>query len=263
MSESEAWGVMPDSGYEVKFTPRETREYVETYRRERDILSKDGPPTSEFKDRQLDRAISAVRTKLAEVGKGTPKGDQKAKAAPVPEKKAAASRPTPAKRPALRRWLRSTVTLRHSGSAFRIGTGGFMNAPGLLLAIESSCDETAAAVIDRDLRIRSNVVCSQDELHRQYGGVVPEVASRCMSNGSSPQSTRRFASRVSVSMTWRPSPSPAGRGSSGRFWSGSLRRRPWRSCSKSRSSTSITSRLTCSPARCRPVDRSSRLSAWW
>jgi N6-L-threonylcarbamoyladenine synthase len=51
-------------------------------------------------------------------------------------------------------------------------------APGLLLAIESSCDETAAAVIDRDLRIRSNVVQSQDDLHRQYGGVVPEVASR-------------------------------------------------------------------------------------
>lgn len=50
--------------------------------------------------------------------------------------------------------------------------------PGLLLAIESSCDETAAAVIDRDLRIRSNVVRSQDDLHRQYGGVVPEVASR-------------------------------------------------------------------------------------
>jgi carboxyl-terminal processing protease len=101
MSESEAWGVMPDTGYEVKFTPRETREYMETYRRDRDILSKDGPPTSEFKDRQLDRALSAVRTKLAEVGKGAPKGDQKAKAAPVPEKKAAASRPTPAKRPAL------------------------------------------------------------------------------------------------------------------------------------------------------------------
>src|SRR5271156_5345291 len=48
----------------------------------------------------------------------------------------------------------------------------------LLLAIESSCDETAAAVIDRDLHIRSNVVQSQDDLHRQFGGVVPEVASR-------------------------------------------------------------------------------------
>ncbi len=53
-----------------------------------------------------------------------------------------------------------------------------MNHAGLLLAIESSCDETAAAVIDRELRIRSNVVQSQDELHRQFGGVVPEVASR-------------------------------------------------------------------------------------
>jgi N6-L-threonylcarbamoyladenine synthase len=54
-----------------------------------------------------------------------------------------------------------------------------MNRPaGLLLAIESSCDETAAAVIDRDLRILSNVVQSQDDLHRQFGGVVPEIASR-------------------------------------------------------------------------------------
>jgi N6-L-threonylcarbamoyladenine synthase len=53
-----------------------------------------------------------------------------------------------------------------------------MNRFGLLLAIESSCDETAAAVVDRDLRIRSNVVQSQDDLHRQFGGVVPEVASR-------------------------------------------------------------------------------------
>jgi N6-L-threonylcarbamoyladenine synthase len=53
-----------------------------------------------------------------------------------------------------------------------------MTGPRLLLAIESSCDETAAAVIDCDLRILSNVVQSQDELHRQFGGVVPEVASR-------------------------------------------------------------------------------------
>jgi N6-L-threonylcarbamoyladenine synthase len=49
---------------------------------------------------------------------------------------------------------------------------------GLLLAIESSCDETAAAVVDRRLRILSNVVSSQFDLHRRYGGVVPEIASR-------------------------------------------------------------------------------------
>ncbi|NOX55258.1 MAG: tRNA (adenosine(37)-N6)-threonylcarbamoyltransferase complex transferase subunit TsaD [Planctomycetes bacterium] len=51
--------------------------------------------------------------------------------------------------------------------------------PGsLLLAIESTCDETAAAVIDRGLHVLSNVVASQTELHERFGGVVPEIASR-------------------------------------------------------------------------------------
>ncbi|MGD2116445.1 MAG: tRNA (adenosine(37)-N6)-threonylcarbamoyltransferase complex transferase subunit TsaD [Acidobacteriota bacterium] len=48
----------------------------------------------------------------------------------------------------------------------------------LILGIETSCDETAAAVVGEDLRILSNVVSSQMELHARYGGVVPEVASR-------------------------------------------------------------------------------------
>ncbi len=47
-----------------------------------------------------------------------------------------------------------------------------------LLAIETSCDETAAAVVDRDLRVLSNVVASQADLHERFGGVVPEIASR-------------------------------------------------------------------------------------
>lgn len=47
-----------------------------------------------------------------------------------------------------------------------------------VLGIESSCDETAAAVVDAALRVRSNVVASQDDLHSEYGGVVPEIASR-------------------------------------------------------------------------------------
>jgi N6-L-threonylcarbamoyladenine synthase len=47
-----------------------------------------------------------------------------------------------------------------------------------VLGIESSCDETAAAVVDASLRVRSNVVASQDDLHAEYGGVVPEIASR-------------------------------------------------------------------------------------
>ncbi len=48
----------------------------------------------------------------------------------------------------------------------------------LLLAIESSCDETAAAVVTRDLRVLSSVVASQNELHERFGGVFPEIASR-------------------------------------------------------------------------------------
>jgi N6-L-threonylcarbamoyladenine synthase len=48
----------------------------------------------------------------------------------------------------------------------------------LILAIETSCDETAAAVIEDGHRIRSNIVASQIELHRPYGGVFPEIASR-------------------------------------------------------------------------------------
>ncbi len=48
----------------------------------------------------------------------------------------------------------------------------------LLLAIETSCDETSAAVIADDLSVLSNVVSSQIDLHVRFGGVVPEVASR-------------------------------------------------------------------------------------
>ncbi|CAB4652115.1 unannotated protein [freshwater metagenome] len=47
-----------------------------------------------------------------------------------------------------------------------------------ILGIETSCDETAAAVVVDGLDIRSNVISTQVELHARYGGVVPEVASR-------------------------------------------------------------------------------------
>ena len=48
----------------------------------------------------------------------------------------------------------------------------------LILGIESSCDETAAAVVADGRDIRSNIVASQVAIHRKYGGVVPELASR-------------------------------------------------------------------------------------
>jgi len=48
----------------------------------------------------------------------------------------------------------------------------------LILALETSCDDTCAAVVTEDGRIESNVIASQGLLHARYGGVVPEIASR-------------------------------------------------------------------------------------
>jgi N6-L-threonylcarbamoyladenine synthase len=48
----------------------------------------------------------------------------------------------------------------------------------MILGIETSCDETAAAIVTREGEIKANVVASQAELHARFGGVVPEVASR-------------------------------------------------------------------------------------
>ena len=48
----------------------------------------------------------------------------------------------------------------------------------VILAIESSCDETAAAVVRNGREVLSNVISSQIALHTLYGGVVPEIASR-------------------------------------------------------------------------------------
>ena len=48
----------------------------------------------------------------------------------------------------------------------------------LILAVESSCDETAAAVVKNGREVLSNIISSQIALHTLYGGVVPEIASR-------------------------------------------------------------------------------------
>ena len=48
----------------------------------------------------------------------------------------------------------------------------------LSLGIESSCDETACAVIEDGRIVRASMIASQADLHSQYGGVVPEIASR-------------------------------------------------------------------------------------
>ena len=48
----------------------------------------------------------------------------------------------------------------------------------MILALETSCDDTCAAVVTRDGEVRANIRSSQDDLHARFGGVVPEIASR-------------------------------------------------------------------------------------
>ncbi len=49
----------------------------------------------------------------------------------------------------------------------------------IILGIESSCDETACAIVEDGYHIRANIIASQIDTHRLFGGVVPEIASRC------------------------------------------------------------------------------------
>jgi N6-L-threonylcarbamoyladenine synthase len=48
----------------------------------------------------------------------------------------------------------------------------------LILGIDTSCDDTSAAVVEDGERIISNIISSQTEIHTKYGGIVPELASR-------------------------------------------------------------------------------------
>ncbi|KKP35700.1 MAG: putative tRNA threonylcarbamoyladenosine biosynthesis protein Gcp, partial [Candidatus Peregrinibacteria bacterium GW2011_GWA2_33_10] len=48
----------------------------------------------------------------------------------------------------------------------------------LILAIETSCDETSAAVVENGWKVHSNIIASQVEIHAKTGGVIPEVAAR-------------------------------------------------------------------------------------
>ena len=48
----------------------------------------------------------------------------------------------------------------------------------MILAIETSCDDTCAAVVTRDGHVRATIRSSQADLHARFGGVVPEIASR-------------------------------------------------------------------------------------
>src|SRR6266487_6561730 len=90
-------------------------------------------------------------------------------------------RPDLLPRPAPRLAVHTTVSQQeahapvHARRRYALVAG--RDAP-VILGIETSCDETAAALITREGEIRADIVASQADLHARYGGVVPEVASR-------------------------------------------------------------------------------------
>lgn len=92
--ETDEWGVMPDDKYVVPFTGPELESYVE-YRRHRDVVSKDGPPKSEFQDKQLAKAVEYLTEKIT----GEKKSDEKT-AANANGKPAEKSPEKPADKPA-------------------------------------------------------------------------------------------------------------------------------------------------------------------
>ena len=76
----------------------------------------------------------------------------------------------------------------------------------IVLGVETSCDETAVAVVKDGREILSNVVFSQIKYHQDYGGVVPEVASRHHLRKIIPVSSGRWRKRRSTqrkSIWWR------------------------------------------------------------
>jgi N6-L-threonylcarbamoyladenine synthase len=89
--------------------------------------------------------------------------------------------------------------------------GPRIDAGVIVLGVETSCDETAVAVIEDEWKIRSNLVASQVELHERFGGVVPEVAARAHVEALSPLTDRalqeagiRFGDLDGVAVTVGP-----------------------------------------------------------
>ena len=73
-----------------------------------------------------------------------------------------------------------------------------------ILALESSCDETAAAVVEDGRHVLSSVIASQVEEHKLYGGVVPEIASRRHSEAVVPVTQKALDDAGAVSYTHLP-----------------------------------------------------------
>jgi hypothetical protein len=81
----------------------------------------------------------------------------------------------------------------------------------ITLGIETSCDETAIAIVEDGFSVRTNLIARQEHLHERYGGVVPEVAARAHVESLNPL-LERSSTRASGSGAWTAWPSPSGRG---------------------------------------------------
>src|SRR3989338_6194083 len=68
--------------------------------------------------------------------------------------------------------------MRYATADFTLHPKPYTLSPMIILGIETSCDETAAAVVENGCKLLSNVVISSVDLHTAYGGVVPEIAAR-------------------------------------------------------------------------------------
>ena len=116
-----------------------------------------------------------------------------------------------------------------------------------ILTLETTCDETAAAVVTGGLGVLGAVVASQDDLHRRFGGVVPEIASRAHVERILPVIDEALrAGRVDGS--WTPWPWPTRPAWPARCWWGWSPRRRCARPSTCRWSPSTTSRRTSTPA---------------
>ncbi len=81
-----------------------------------------------------------------------------------------------------------------------------------ILAVESSCDETAMAVVENGRVMRSNAIASQIDVHALYGGVVPEIASRMHVEALYPPDQALAQANMTIDEYLMPWPSPAARG---------------------------------------------------
>ena len=151
-SESDDWGVSPDDGFEVKFTDDELRKLVAQFDRRDALLDRSTaePPDNLPADADADNPAETEAR-----GRGIESDRQLEKSLEYLRQRIQAAADSP------------------SGAHRRRG-GNVM----IVLTLETTCDETAAAVVTGDLQVLSSVVASQEALHQRFRGVVPELAAR-------------------------------------------------------------------------------------